>query len=263
MHEKAGLEYEASGDGEPVLLIHGAIVADSFLPLMREPALAERRRLIRYRRRGYGGSLPAAGASGIEQQARDALALLTELGVDRAHVVGHSGGGAIAVELALQAPDRVHSLALLEPAILPPEARASFFESAAPVLAAYASGDVARALALWMEAVNASGWQSAIASLPGAAARAQEDARTFFEEELPAFRDWIFDAGRARRIAQPVLHVMGSESGPLFEAARQHFLALVPHAESAVVPGVDHLMQMGDPKAVAAPIAAFLARHPL
>jgi pimeloyl-ACP methyl ester carboxylesterase len=56
---------------------------------------------------------------------------------------------------------------------------------------------------------------------------------------------------------------MGSESGPLFEAARQHFLALVPHAESAVVPGVDHLMQMGDPKAVAAPIAAFLARHPL
>jgi pimeloyl-ACP methyl ester carboxylesterase len=45
------LEYEVRGGGEPMLLIHGASVAETFVPLMKEPALA-RFRLIRYHRRG-------------------------------------------------------------------------------------------------------------------------------------------------------------------------------------------------------------------
>ena len=115
MLKAKGLEYETSGDGEAVLLIHGALIADSFLPLTREAALADRYRLIRYRRRGHGGSDPMPVGCSIEQQAQDALALLTHLGVARAHVIGHSGGGVIAVQLAIEAPSLVHSLVLLEP----------------------------------------------------------------------------------------------------------------------------------------------------
>ena len=50
------IEYEVSGTGEPVVFIHGALIADSFRPLLTEPVLAHRYRLIAYHRRGYMGS---------------------------------------------------------------------------------------------------------------------------------------------------------------------------------------------------------------
>src|SRR5438132_6697759 len=64
MHVDGGeLEFAIVGpaDGEPVLLIHGAFVAEAYAPLCAEPALAARYRLVRYHRRGWGRSsrLPA------------------------------------------------------------------------------------------------------------------------------------------------------------------------------------------------------------
>jgi pimeloyl-ACP methyl ester carboxylesterase len=115
MRKAAGLEYEVHGRGEPVLLIHGSHVADGFLPLAREAALTDRYRLIRYHRRGFAGSDRASAPFGIDGQAGDARALLQELDVGRAHVVGHSYGAVIALQLAVQAPSAVRSLALLEP----------------------------------------------------------------------------------------------------------------------------------------------------
>ncbi|TFH43078.1 MAG: hypothetical protein E4H01_12580 [Lysobacterales bacterium] len=47
------------------------------------------------------------------------------------------------------------------------------------------------------------------------------------------------------------------------EAVKQHFQSLIPHTEEVVVPGINHLMQMRDPKLVAALIADFLMPHPL
>ena len=60
-----------------------------------------------------GGSQPLTLPLTVEQMADDALALLTCQGWDSAHVVGHSLGGPVALELALSAPERVRSLALL------------------------------------------------------------------------------------------------------------------------------------------------------
>ena len=50
--DEAELEYEVSGTGEPVVFIHGAFIADTFRPLLAEPTLAGRYRLILYHRRG-------------------------------------------------------------------------------------------------------------------------------------------------------------------------------------------------------------------
>lgn len=116
MKRARGLEYEVAGDGEAVIFIHDAIVADAFAPIMTEPALGGYR-LIRYRRRGYGGSDAPTSPPSIEEHARDAQALLAHLGVTRAHVVGHSGGGPIAFQLTIDAPDMVRSLILLEPVL--------------------------------------------------------------------------------------------------------------------------------------------------
>ncbi|MGD9893084.1 MAG: alpha/beta fold hydrolase, partial [Dehalococcoidia bacterium] len=110
----ADLEIEVRGTGEPVLLVHGALIADAFAPLLAESALTERYRLIQYHRQGYAGSSRVDRPVSIEQQTADARAVLRHVGVERAHIAGHSYGGVIALQLALDAPEVVQSLVLLE-----------------------------------------------------------------------------------------------------------------------------------------------------
>jgi pimeloyl-ACP methyl ester carboxylesterase len=263
MRKAAGLEYEMLGEGEPVLLIHGSHVAGSFLPLTREPVLANHYRLIRYHRRGFAGSDPHAGSFSIEEQARDAEMLLQELGLERAHVVGHSYGGVTALQLTLAAPHAVRSLVLLEPPLMSAESAAATAAAFAPISEAFRAGDARGAVDSFMAAVSGPDWRTAVASrVPGGPEQAERDAATFFEVELPALQNWGFDGDRAGRISQPILYVLGGESGPLFRAPQQLFLASVPHAESVVLPGLDHLLHLRDPAAVARPIANFLARRP-
>src|SRR5215207_6041573 len=106
------LEFTVAGPavGEPVLFVHGAFIAEAEAPLCAEPALA-RYRLVRYHRRGHAGSSRLPAGFGHAQQAADCRALLRGLGIGHAHVVGHSAGGTIALRLALDAPEVVHSLA--------------------------------------------------------------------------------------------------------------------------------------------------------
>ena len=62
------LEYEAIGAGEPVLLI-SPVLADGFLPLLSEPALAEHYQLIRYHTRGWVGSTHTPGPVSVADHA--------------------------------------------------------------------------------------------------------------------------------------------------------------------------------------------------
>ena len=107
----------APAQGDPIVFIHGALIADAFRPLLAESALTSGHQLLVYHRRGYAGSTHAAGAITVAQHAADCRALLKHLGIGRAHVVGHSYGGAVALQLALDSPELVGSLALLEPAV--------------------------------------------------------------------------------------------------------------------------------------------------
>ena len=104
------LEYEIRGVGKAVALIHLSLCADSFATLMNQPALAGYE-LIRYHRRGYAGSSRTDGPVSIADQAADLAGLLDGLRVRAAHVVGHSYGGLVALQLALDRPDLVGSLA--------------------------------------------------------------------------------------------------------------------------------------------------------
>ena len=87
------LEYEVRGAGEPVVLMHAGVCADFFKPLMQESALTQRYTLLNYHRVGYGQSLRVAGPVSIAQQAAHCRSLLRHLGIERAHVVGHSSSG--------------------------------------------------------------------------------------------------------------------------------------------------------------------------
>ena len=100
----ATLEYEVAGTGTPVLLIHGTGAAATFYPTMTEPSLSGYR-LIRYHRRGWAGSSRTTVPFSIKDHAADAAALLKALGVQRAHIVGHSFGASTALQLALDYPE--------------------------------------------------------------------------------------------------------------------------------------------------------------
>src|ERR671916_873708 len=142
------LEYEVVGSGEPVLLI-SPVIADGSLPLLSEPALADRYQLIPYHKRGWVGSTHTSPPVSIADHAADAAALLDHLGVPSAHVVGHSSGAAVAAQLALDYPETVQTLILLELSLLSVPAGAAFLEQAGPAFEAYASGDHAGAFALF------------------------------------------------------------------------------------------------------------------
>ncbi len=265
----ADLEYVDQGDGEPVLFIHGALLADAFAPLLSQPALAERYRLISYHRRGYAGSSPHTGPCGIAEQAADARALLDHLGIERAHLVGHSYGGAIAMQLAIDAPDRVASLALLESAGVPTASWDLFVTGVGlPALARYAENDTAGAVDSFLHGVCGPMTREVVDRvLPaGAFAQAQADGSTFFGTELPALGEWSLSPERAGRIGQPVLLVMGAESDAVIAVWSDVHMTLqqwFPQAEQAVLPGATHALQMANPAGMADVLAAFLARHPV
>ena len=263
------LEYEILGSpaGEPVVLIHGALIAEAFAPLCAEPAIAARSRLIRYHRRGFAGSSPVPVPFSIAQQAADCRALLRHLGIERAHVVGHSSGETMALQLALDAPEVVHSLVLLEPFLPDVPSGPVFAEAIGPALQRYQAGDTAGAADGFLRvAVGPACRRFLDALLPGAYAQVLADADAFFAAELPSFGEWRFSQEDADRIRQPVLAVLGGESvedwagWPEVQARVQAWL---PQAEPFVLAGANHALEEMDPHGVAGALAAFFARHPV
>jgi pimeloyl-ACP methyl ester carboxylesterase len=242
-----------------MLLIHGAHLADALKPLVSEPALASYRR-IRYHRRGLGGSTRPVEArpTSVAVQAEDAVRLLDHLAVDRAHLVGHSWGGAIAMELAAQHPTRVASLVLLEPALPMTPAGAAFGRVMAPLTERYEAGDAEGAVHGFLALAGDRNWRATIEqTVPGGIDQAVKDAATFFETELVG-PTWSFGPAQVAAITCPVLSILGSHSSLLFVQSRQLLHAWLRACQDADIVGATHLLQMQAPKPVAEAIAAFL-----
>lgn len=260
------LEYQVQGAGEPVVLVHAGVFADWFEPLIKERALADRYRVVSYHRVGYAGSSDAAGPVTIAQQAAHLRSLMDSLGIERAHIVGHSSGAIIALQLALDAPARVQSLALLEPA-LPVRAAGSRARSGVvTAMQLYRAGDKAGAVDTFMQAVAGFNYRATIdQALPQAFAQAVVDADTFFGQELPAVQQWSFLEEDAKRVRVPVLLVMGARSNevsPIWQQRQDLLNAWLPNAESFVLADATHLLHVQNPRAMAERLAAFFAQHP-
>lgn len=105
------IRWEEQGEGEPLLLVQGLGYARwSWDPVV--PGLAERYRVVFFDNRGIGESDKPEGPYTAAQMAGDALQVLDEAGIDRAHVLGASLGGMVAQEVAVAARGRVRKLVL-------------------------------------------------------------------------------------------------------------------------------------------------------
>jgi pimeloyl-ACP methyl ester carboxylesterase len=258
------LEYEVVGSGEPVLLI-SPVVADGFLPLLSEPALAERYRLIRYHKRGWVGSTHTPPPVTVADHVADATALLRYLDIPRAHVAGHSSGGAVALQMALDHPKVVHTLCLLEPSLISVPSTDAFFKKAQPAFDAYNAGRHEAALVIFMNVVSGLEWDACHTLLeeriPGAVAQAVKDADTFFGAELPGLTQWVFGAEEAAKIRQPALSVLGTLTERVWVETADRLRSWFPKIEECKIDGVGHLLHIQRPTPVARAIADFLGRN--
>ena len=105
------LWYEISGDGEPVVQIHGAGFGHfNFAPCT--PELSKHFRVVDYDMRGYGRSDRPVQEYDMEVWADDVSGLMDALGIDQAHVHGTSMGGMIAIVFAGKYPERTTSVVI-------------------------------------------------------------------------------------------------------------------------------------------------------
>ena len=238
----ASLHVEHAGSGPPVVLIHAG-VADSRMWDPQWAVWQTRFALTRLDLRGFGRSGAPVGSF---SHAGDVAALLDGAGIDRAHVVGASFGGLVALDLAAARPDRVLGLVLADPP-LPgyawSEEMRGFF---AAEEAALEAGDLEAATD-----VNVEFW---LGAAPGPV---QEAIR---EQQLNAFRlqaddepdDSLLTAdlpGALATLEVRTLVLTGEHDKADFRAIGDRLAATLPHARRAVVPRAGHLPSLEQPAA--------------
>jgi pimeloyl-ACP methyl ester carboxylesterase len=259
------IDYQEAGSGEVVLLINPGPFRDGFSALTALPQLTTRFRLITYRQRFFNRSTREPVS--LVQHASDAAALLSHLNVERAHIVGHSTGACIAMQLTHDRPELVATLSLLEPVLMSAQSAPAFLRKLDTAFGAYQSGDYETAMARFMTVASGLPWEQCRDAverhLPGAMRQAVADADNWFESYLVELGRWSFGAQEATTITRPVLSVVGTLTDPLFGEGHDLLRQWLPQVDEHWIEGIGHLLQLEAPERVADAIAAFCVKHPV
>jgi 3-oxoadipate enol-lactonase/4-carboxymuconolactone decarboxylase len=234
----------------PVLMLH-SIGTSLHVFDPQAAAIARHRRVIRMDLRGHGFSGVTPGPYSMSLHARDAVALLDALGVRKAHVVGLSIGGRIALQMAAEHPDRVASLLLMDTALEfpPPEAWQERIEA----VMARGSGTLAEVvMPRWVV-------DPSLASSQALRRMLLNTDRVGYAGSAAALRD-ARAAELAGRITCPATVVVGDRDIatpiPMAEAVRDS----IPGARFAVIPEGGHIPTLERAEATTATVLDHLAR---
>jgi pimeloyl-ACP methyl ester carboxylesterase len=251
------LEHWVKGGGEPVVFLHGGILTDWFSPLANELSKKGNYQLISYHRPGYGSSTLPSQPITMAGQAECCLALMRHLQLEKAHLVGHSIGGCIALQAALEEPEAVASLGLLEPPVMTatpdPTPALTVLRATAAI---WKQGDVAGAMDAFMRGIVDPDYERVLDLALGTW---REDALkgtdAFFQADQPAMQTWRFEAPEAALVRQPVILFLGENStrvNPIREPVHRTLLSWLPNAEGVTLEGASHLLPLQEPAKISA-----------
>lgn len=198
------------------------------------------------------------------------LAAVLPLMEGRMDVMGHSFGGTVALRMAVEHPERVRSLILIEPVLFAvaaqdaPEIRARHDEEARPFAEAHARGDRELAARLFNRM-----WGGGVGprwpDLPEQTRAAMTRAIDYVPASHGAVmedRPGLLKPGVLDRVRVPVLLLRGSASHPVIEVVNDGLARRLPDARSEVVEGAGHMLPISNPREVAERIRVFLRAVP-
>lgn len=222
----ARIHYRVEGEGPAVVLIHAG-VADLTMWDAEAAALRDRYRVVRYDTRGYGRTRTEAVPF---SNRADIAALLDHLGEPRAHVVGLSRGGVIALDFALERPERVRTLTVVAGGVSGYESPLEDASMWDEVERMYEARDWER-IADWETGYWADGPGQPADRVPGIHARVHDWILGNLRAELEEGRPQPLDppaAGRLGDLRAPLLVVLGTLDDPGTIDSMRHLAATVP-----------------------------------
>ncbi|MEO6985541.1 MAG: alpha/beta hydrolase, partial [Paralcaligenes sp.] len=240
------LAYTTAGRGTRVLLIHGSL-CDYRYWRWQIPTLSQRHQVMAPSLRGCW---PAAFSSdnptyNIAQHTRDLIAFLRQLDPGGAvHIVGHSRGAHVALEVACTAPELARSLTLADPGfrIKGEPAQASF---QIEVVEEIKAGDIESAMRNFVDAVNGAGtWHQMVGWFK---TMVKDNAYTLLSQIHEATLE--FDLARAQRLNCPVLLLGGANSPARYGQRLDILESILVHVERTIIPLASHGMNLASPKA--------------
>jgi 3-oxoadipate enol-lactonase len=257
---KTSVYHESIGQGETVVFLHSAFT-DSRMWDEQWQALSKNYRLVRYDRAGFGKTAPSGEAP---HSRAELLALLDDLGVEKAHLVGCSGGGEIITDFALAHPERVKSLTLVSSIVTgfpmqgePPAELMALFgalqtgnldEVAKIATRLFLVGEQRKEDELPLSLREAVQEQTLTIGKNGALM--QEEAEPL---NPPAMQ-------RLSEIGVPMLLIVGKQDNPELSRAAKVIAQAVDGAQVVEIANAAHFPNMEQPAAFNDALATFLAR---
>jgi len=262
------LTYVERGSGPLVILIHGSVSDYREWEKQLGP-LAQHYRVVAYSRRFHWpnarpGKDADASVASVDRQVDDLAALVKTLGSTPAHIIGHSFGGAVALNFALRYPALVRTLVLVEPAVSsvlgdkPENSEATKEGQAirAKMKEAFDSGDAQRIVRTYADHVA-----------PGEFERATTEVREMLIANVHAFQlDFtapraVLSCDDARKVAVPVLVLSGDRSPLGLQRIAEATANCIPKARFTKIRGATHWVQHDHPEEFNAAVLGFLASH--
>ena len=233
--------YELHGAGEPVVLLHGGL--GSGLEFVNQiPALATRYQVIVIDSRGHGRSFHGPQPLSYELMATDVLAVLDQLGIDRANVVGASDGAIVGLQLAITHPERLRRVIAYGANVTPDGVHDPAPDPELDALFAQFAADYRRL----------SPEPERFAELEDELAALYRVAPNFTPEQL-------------RSIPVPVLILHGERDEFVAPDQPRQLASLIPGASFVILPDAGHFAHLHQPEEFNRVVLAFLtndAPHP-
>jgi pimeloyl-ACP methyl ester carboxylesterase len=244
LKDGGAIYYETMGEGVPVVFLHGGF-GDRRMWNDQFAEFAKNYFVVRYDQRGFGKSAkPNAKYSPVS----DLEILLDHLKIDKAHLVGNSMGGILAIDFVIQKPSRVRSITVVGAGPNGIEPRKEEAERMTAVFKLAKEESLSKATALWI--------QNPMIAVTSSLPKTAPLLKTMIEDNASIFemRFWPFEqtdppaVKRLNEIKVPTLIVIGDKDIPGVQTAAEAATAGITGAKKVVMKNADHLPQMDNPE---------------